>query len=358
MSQRPRLAGDGLLRLPGSLTADAEGHLLGRLSDELVDPFEWTSERVLLTEAFARLDLDDGARVVDWCARHGVLDLADFIGAPSSLPDVDWLSGAPGDESFDSLEAIAAEQRNIAWHLATLVRLSDRRRTRDWDPTFGQLVLDVASEGAGLIVGGPDAGVWPGIRPPELDGPQELTPDERRAVEETERRVRAATADWPVVRISARGWRPHWVARGSTAMGLPATPEEKARVLGTTWQLTVALERLLLAPYVERAVERRFTITSEIQEIGGETREVLVPRDERAWRSVLAPIYLQLFEALRRVTEGEPGAAICRECGRAFVVLDARRRFFCNERERTRFAQRERRRRLRDEGAGEEEPEA
>jgi hypothetical protein len=61
---------------------------------------------------------------------------------------------------------------------------------------------------------------------------------------------------------------------------------------------------------------------------------------------VLAPIYLQLFEALRRITEGEPGAAICRECGRPFLVLDARRRFFCNERERTRWAQRDRRRRL------------
>ena len=80
---------------------------------------------------------------------------------------------------------------------------------------------------------------------------------------------------------------------------------------------------------------------------------MLVPREERIWQSVFAPIYLQLFEALRRITEGEMGAAICRECDRPFVVLDARRRFFCNDRERYRHAQRERRRRLRGEGASE-----
>jgi hypothetical protein len=356
MSQRPRLAGDGRLRLPGSLRADPDGYLRGRLSEAVVDPFEWTAERVLLTEAFARLDLADESGLVDWCARHGVLDLADFVGAPGSVPDADWLSGAPGDEFVDRRDAIVAEQRNIGWHLVTLVRLSERRRTRDWDPAFGQVMLEVSNEGQ-LVVGGPDAGVWPGIRPPELDGAQDLTPAQRREIEHIEQRVGAATAEWPVVRVSERGWRPHWVARGSAAMGLPGAPEDKARVLGTTWPLTVALERLLLAPYVERAVERRFTVTSEVQEIEGEAREVLVPRDERAWRSVLAPIYLQLFEALRRITEGEPGAAVCRECGRPFLVLDARRRFFCNERERTRFAQRERRRRLRatsDRGEGSE----
>jgi hypothetical protein len=344
LSQRPRLAGDGLLRLPGSVTVDPEGALRGRLSDELVDPFEWTPGRILLTESFARLEPGTEA-LLGWCARHGVLDLADFVGAPSRYLDADAPAGTPDDVAVDRLDDIAAEQRTIAWHLVTLVRLSERRRARDWDPALGQVVLEVADEGD-LVVGGPDAGVWPGLRPPELDGPRELTQEQREAIDATERRVRAATADWPLVRIGERGWRRHWLARGSAAMGLPGAPEEKARVLGTTWGLTVALERLLLAPYVERAVERRFAIGSEVQDIAGEEREVLVPREERAWRSVLAPIYLQLFEALRRITEGEPGAAVCRECGRPFLVLDARRRFFCNERERTRFAQRERRRRL------------
>jgi hypothetical protein len=70
-----------------------------------------------------------------------------------------------------------------------------------------------------------------------------------------------------------------------------------------------------------------------------------VPKEWRRWTSVLAPIYLQLFEALRRISEGEPGATICHECGRSFLVLDARRRFFCNERERYRYAKRQQRRR-------------
>ena len=81
---------------------------------------------------------------------------------------------------------------------------------------------------------------------------------------------------------------------------------------------------------------------------------MLVPREARIWQSILAPIYLQLFEALRRVTEGEPGAATCRECGQPFLVLDARRRFFCNDRERFRFSQRQRRRRLAAEPASED----
>ena len=77
-----------------------------------------------------------------------------------------------------------------------------------------------------------------------------------------------------------------------------------------------------------------------------------MPFEDGPWRSILAPIHLQLFESLRRITEGEPGAAVCRECGQPFLVIDARRRFFCNDRERYRFTQRERRRRLAGDVAG------
>jgi hypothetical protein len=66
----------------------------------------------------------------------------------------------------------------------------------------------------------------------------------------------------------------------------------------------------------------------------------------RSWESVLAPIYLQLLEALLRVSDGQSGAAFCRECGQPFLTLDARRSAFCNDRERFRFTQRERRKRL------------
>ena len=68
---------------------------------------------------------------------------------------------------------------------------------------------------------------------------------------------------------------------------------------------------------------------------------------ERRWSSsLLAPVYLQLLEGLRRVTEGQRGAGLCRECGQPFLTLDARRSSFCTDRERFRFSQRERRKRL------------
>jgi hypothetical protein len=55
------------------------------------------------------------------------------------------------------------------------------------------------------------------------------------------------------------------------------------------------------------------------------------------WRSVLAPIYLQLYEALCRVAEGKPAARVCPECGRIFLILDGRRLRFCTNVERMRF---------------------
>jgi hypothetical protein len=70
------------------------------------------------------------------------------------------------------------------------------------------------------------------------------------------------------------------------------------------------------------------------------------PIPTRRWRSVLAPIYLQLLEGLRRVTEGQRAAGFCRECGLPFLTLDARRSSFCTDRDRFRFSQRARRKRV------------
>jgi hypothetical protein len=72
----------------------------------------------------------------------------------------------------------------------------------------------------------------------------------------------------------------------------------------------------------------------------------LVVHERRWWGPLLGPVYLQLLEGLRRVTEGQRGAGLCRECGQPFLTLDARRSSFCTDRERFRFSQRERRRRL------------
>jgi hypothetical protein len=72
----------------------------------------------------------------------------------------------------------------------------------------------------------------------------------------------------------------------------------------------------------------------------------LVVHGRRWWSSPLAPVYLQRLEGIRRVTEGQRGAAFCNECGQPFLTLDARRSSFCTDRERFRFSQRERRKRL------------
>jgi hypothetical protein len=353
MSQRPRLAGDGRLRVPEKVALYWKGFLRGRLSERAVDPFDWTDDRLLLAESFARLDLDDRAAAKSWFVRHGVVDRAGFVGSPSEPPDyysdlLHWMRDRGPLDVADHRRDIEAEQTNVVWHLATLARLSETRLTRAWAPAWGRLVVD-GPEGE-LIVGGPDAGKAL-MLPTTVDVLRREFPDDpkrQREAAEAER-LRAVTSAWPVVALGEALWYTSWDGDDEQVGPdgpLPWDPKDKAKVLGTDWDHAVALERLLLAPYVVRAVERRFTMTFEPQDVGAEKRSVLVPREERVWHSILAPIYLQLFEALRRITEGEPGAAICHECGRPFVVLDARRRFFCNERERYRYAKRQQRRRL------------
>jgi hypothetical protein len=350
MSQRPRLAGDGRLRVPERVAGYWNDFLRGRLSGTTVDPFEWTEDRLLLAESFARLDLEDRAAAKAWFTRHGVVDRAGFVGPPSEVPSSqplhEWLADRDETVIADHRRDIEVEQATIRWHLVTLARLSERRASREWDPAWGRLVID--GPGGGLIVGGPDAGSRLTLRSTIDVIRRELAedPGRQRLADEAER-LRRETEGWPVVEVGEFLWYESWERDEPGPDGpLPADPAGKARVLGTTWDLTVALERLLIMPYVARAVERRFTAVFEAQDVGDAPRTVLVPREERVWRSVLAPIHLQLFEALRRITEGEPGAAVCRECGRPFVVLDARRRFFCNAREQFRHSKRGQRRRL------------
>ena len=346
MSQRPRLAGDGRLLVPAKVAYDHHGFLRGRLSDRTVDPFDWTADRLLLAESFARLDLSHRPTAKPWFVQHGVVDRAVFGVSFAELPEDDWLWTRRPDELADHRSDIEAEQGNVVWHLAALARLSEGRSTKEWDPESGRLVIE-GPEGD-LVVGGPDAG---SIRASAssielLRGSSADNPELQRKADAYARLLRA-TADWPVVAVGEPAWFAEWFQsdRGPSVV-LPEDPREKAKVLGSTWDQTVDLERLLIAPYVARAVERRFSIEFERRDADGGARSVLVPREARIWQSILAPIYLQLFEALRRITEGEPGAATCRECGQPFLVLDARRRFFCNDRERFRYSQRQRRRRL------------
>lgn len=354
MSRRPRLAGDGRVLLPETVKYDRDSHFLrARLSERESDPFDWTADRLLLAESFARLDLEDLPVAYAWLERHGCVDRVDFHGGSAEVPDADWLvTRRPGDLA-DHLDEVLLEQDNVLWHLTTLARLSERRSTKEWDPSWGRLVI--GSPEGGLIIGGPDAGEELKSRRYIEHLRKSRIPEVDRPFVEEQDRLYAAVEGLAVVIVSEPGWLGFWRTE-HTELGprVPDEAREKARMLGSTWDQGVELERILIIPYVAQAVERRFTVERELREVDGVTRSVLVPREERVWQSILAPIYLQLFEALRRITEGEPGAATCRECGRPFLVLDARRRFFCNDRERYRHAQRDRRKRMavHDSGTG------
>lgn len=338
MSHRPRLAGDGRLLLPAEVQFDdARDAYLTNFSETLVDPFEWTDDRLLLAESFARLDLSERNAVSEWILCHGAVDWPGLRGIVLGVEGggqedrVQW-------QTADYESDMAADRQGVAWLLSTLVRLSDHRVARDWDPAWGQVIIDGAAEG--MIIGGEFAGRL--VVPRHLTDRDDLDPDQKQLV--------AATWDWPRVAVlnGAQG-NIELVPRDRAEPDLVSEIEARSAVLGTTWVETVQLMRLILEPYVRIAVERLFTIELARPSARAETPFILVPHEERVWRSVLAPIHLQVFEALRRITEGEPGAATCRECGRPFLVLDARRRYFCNERERFRHAQRERRKRIRAE---------
>ncbi len=122
MSQRPRLAGDGLLRVPERVALYWNDYLRGRLSEVTVDPFEWTEDRLLLAESFARLDLEDRDTAKAWFTRHGVVDRAGFVGPPSEVPSSqplhEWLEGRDPRTIADHRRDIEAEQANIVRALA------------------------------------------------------------------------------------------------------------------------------------------------------------------------------------------------------------------------------------------------
>jgi hypothetical protein len=343
MSQRPRLAGDGRLTLPSKVAIGHDGFIHGRFSKATVDPFDWTPERLLLAESFARLDLSDRRAMKAWWISHGTLDPFDFFGGDAEVPNDDWAVERPDGGFAEHRTEVADEQANVRWHLAMLVHLSEHRLDKAWDPAWGEFVLD--GPDTRCMVGGQHAGVhlWSPYtfqlarEKPSLSPALGNLDDQLALLPEVTRR--------PAVTVRPSGFYGYLddVWEVGPNVRRPAGAEDY-QSLGSTWDSALSLERRLMEPYVAHAVERRFTI--ELQPRPDDGRRVFVAREAREWLSALAPIYLQLFESLRRISEGEPGAAMCRECGQPFLVLDARRRFFCNDRERFRFSQRERRRRI------------
>lgn len=303
----------------------------------------------------ARLDLFDRDACRRWFASHGMVDsywlyhhLNVDVGRLGPLPHV-------SDRVVDDELDIGLERVAVDWHLQLLTLLSQTRETKDWKPAWGQVVLEGAAQG--LIVGGPYAGrlvtsalTWDADRERWAGDPEQPYHYEEQAV------LHEATAGWPrVVMLDTLRQNAPMPSPDDRAFSAVSEAQKRADVLGTSWDEALELLRLTIEPRVQRALESHFTTELVRRRIGSRERSVLEPLDVRTWRSVLHPIYLQILEALRLVTEGEAGATICRECGRPFLVLDARRRLFCNDRERYRYAQRERRRRLRSEAAAEVE---
>ena len=155
---------------------------------------------------------------------------------------------------------------------------------------------------------------------------------------------RITSHDVKVVPVPAGAWDHAWAAYdqvwGATLPGSSSLP-----MVGHDRAGLFEVARRLLEPYV-----RRTTVTDlALGPLGAGDGPAAAPFEvieERTWRSALLPIHLQVLEAYRRVTEGAPGAVRCRECDEPILALDPRRVAFCNDRERFRFSQRERRKRL------------
>lgn len=386
VSLRPRFAGDGRLRLPvevkilyrGSGRTGNQDDIIGELADAGYDPFERVASDLLLAEEFARVDLTNRKAARQWYQDHGVLDLGGFFPG-DDFESHDW---PPEDEQFrDALVNVLQQQANVRWHLMALARLSDERERAalprpgwephdGWDPAWAQPAL-LDPTGGVLWLGG-SSNFEMRITPLMQRYAQFEDVVKGGSVSEynlagvtrkqfTEKWWPTAHAAWqritreniPVLWVPITGWYEEW-ADYDVEAGPPSGRSSTGRLSSDWWGL-VELERRLLEPYVRRAAEYQVEIrragferdlSREGQSMTDRFPAPLVVHERRWWSSLLAPVYLQLLEGLRRVTEGQRGAALCRECGQPFLTLDARRSSFCTDRERFRFSQRERRRRL------------
>jgi hypothetical protein len=383
MSLRPRFAGDGRLRLPAWVSILRISGVDGNASDVIgvhgrrgCDPFDRTAEGLLIAEAFARFDFARPRKAQQWYREHGVLDLARLFPEDSFAPH-DW--PPEGERFHDAMTDVLDQQRNVRWHLLALARLSAERdkpeppRTgwephEGWDTAWAQPALHDPSGGV-LWLGAASTfeahitplmqqyprfeDVFKGGSPSEynLDGvtPKQFTEQWWPRAHAAWQRITAQ--DIPVLWVPRDGWSDHWA--DYEIDDVPPHGRMPVGRISTDWHGLVELERRLLQPYVRMAAVHEVEIEHpgfDLEHEDGHLTYIwegpLEVHERRWWRSLLAPVYLQLLEGLRRVTEGHSGAAFCRECGQPFLTLDARRSSFCNDRERFRFAQRERRKRL------------
>jgi len=315
VSTRPRFAADGVLRLSVevALETDREPVLTGRVGEQTYDPFgRVASSDLLLVEEFARLDLSAARSLPAWYEQHGAVRVE-----RSEAFDHDQLLPPRRGEYTplwsprlfrDPLRFIAAEQRSVAWHLDALARLSEHLLADGpWDPAWAHPPLDIGRSHA--TIAGPD-------------GPA------------------ADPAWWAEDDASEQTSRAHH--RKRTRLRLLAG-------LGDGPGSLMELQRRLISPYLFGVADYHLRLgwtEADAEPTDMAQRGPLVVQYTRSWATLLTPVYVQILEGLRRISESERGGAFCRECGRPFLVLDARRAYFCNDRERYRNAARLRRQRL------------
>ncbi len=314
MSLRPRFGDGGLLTRPAGVRDEpllgwTVGDVIGSFApDRDWDPFERTPGGLLLAEDFARADLVAFDAAAEWYLQHGVLDLHDLF------PREKWRTrGAvpPGDSFHDAPVDVWQQQFNVQWLLLALARLSLGEEA--WEPRW----MEVAVAGAG-------ESLW-------------LDTEDRRKI-----RFRASLqspAPHPIgtLWVPAEQWYEAW---SGLPDGQDLSNAESFVPLLPSRAGHIELVRRLLEPHVR--IGARF----EVELLWPKAEYPLLVRERRRWRSALPPIYLQLLEALRRITDGQRGAGFCRECGQPFLTLDARRSSFCTDKDRFRFSQRERRKRV------------
>jgi len=269
-----------------------------------------------------------------------VLDLAHFFPADDfEVSDHAWEDPGFHDAQVDVLQ----QQENVRWHLLSLARLSDHLAdgaqprsgwtpAEGWDPRWVQPVIRAPSE---LVWLGGSTNYETHIRPlmqraalpegvfketllSEHTLPHGMSPAQ---FEEWWRQARSAyekiiAEGVAMLWVPASDWDYEW-SEYDIELGWPSGRSPTGRLSSDWWGL-VELERRLLAAYVRRAAEYQIEIrragyerdlTREGESFADHFPAPLIVHERRWWGSLLAPVYLQLLDGLRRVTEGQRGAA-------------------------------------------------
>jgi hypothetical protein len=121
-------------------------------------------------------------------------------------------------------------------------------------------------------------------------------------------------AGLPQLWVPCEGWSEYWDDYAVDGVA----PQGRARYgrLSGDWHGLLELQRRLIEPFVRRAAAFEVDIVRESRLLEApadgkpgviEWDQALFVRERRRWRSILAPINLQLLEGLRRVSEGASG---------------------------------------------------